>query len=252
MTLRPLLSVQRLMCRRSVARAASPGRHAASCCLPRAAASAALGAMLATCIGLAVLYVLGSTPSFADSAAPAGHWPRVAWPEEITPIAIGSDLEVNGLPLQVQAFVSPAPPGEVARWFRRSLGPSDLQAGARARGNSPRDAERALAPWPAGSHLASSVTSLDARRRSSHTVVVNRHTEALNAERLQGMMAGRGYVLERATVLGQDADNEPPEGHGRVLVFKGLGGEALATIHRDARGRSVVVLNAVIRPERLQ
>ena len=169
-------------------------------------------------------------------AAEAHEWPRLPLPDSARTFDIGSDVQVNGLPVQVHGFVAAARPEAIAQWFRERLGQPLLEnrldhrlilgrrqgdhyltvqleaAGTGTRGlvgmtrlaaahepsrDSRSDAERWIARWPAGSRLLSRVVSQERGRESQHFVVVNTHGEAVNAEGLRSLLAADGFGFER-------------------------------------------------------
>jgi hypothetical protein len=213
--------------------------------------------------------------------APALHaqdWPRVPVPKELQVFDIGQQLTLNGSPMRLQGFVSPATPDQLVELFRQSMGKplaetawgklrvlgraqgdfyisvqieaagqgsrgttavTHLKAAYESREETQLQREQWLSRLLPGSRLLSLVTSQDGARLSRHMVFANDHGETLNRDRLKSMLREDGLSFEREGRPGNDASA------GTTLFFKGDEKEALATIHRDSDGKTTVVLNVV-------
>jgi hypothetical protein len=115
-----------------------------------------------------------------------------------------------------------------------------------------------MARWadrmPSGSKVASQMSSEDNGKLSNHIVISNLQTESLNAERLKSVMRDDGYEFEREGVADEAAAARMPvhASNGKILFFKGPNKEAVATINRDATGRTAIMLNTITQVERLR
>lgn len=218
--------------------------------------------------------------------APALHaqdWPRVPVPKELQTFDIGQQLTLNGSPMRLQGFVSPATPDQLAGLFRQSMGQplaetawgklrvlgrmqgdfyisvqieaagqgsrgttavTHLKAAYESREKTQLQREQWLSRLLPGSRLLSLVVSQDGTRLSRHIVFANDHGETLNRNRLKSMLREDGLSFEREGRPGDEASA------GTTLFFKGDDKEALATIHRDSDGKTTVVLNVVTQTER--
>lgn len=207
-------------------------------------------------------------------------------PSGVRTFPIGEQLTVDGTPMRLQGFVSAESPARLAAQFRKSLG-SPLVESVNARGlvlgralgrhyltvqfvpadsgtrgwialtrlqTTERDQyetraamEQLLARFPSGSRLVSHTTSNDNGKLAAHILVTNEASESLNVSRVKSMMQIDGFSLER------DMAANPATGEqntaGRILLFKGAGKEAVATVYRDDAGRALVVVNSTTRLE---
>lgn len=111
-----------------------------------------------------------------------------------------------------------------------------------------RDADqRLLGKLAAGFSIVSRTASDDTRRRAEHVVLNNTHSVGFSTESIKGMLQGDGFTLERdsrpvsqfGTVQGLN------EREARMLFFRKPGGEAVAVISRDVKGKTAVVLNTI-------
>jgi hypothetical protein len=191
---------------------------------------------LTRCGGAPVLALCGA---LATAPALADNWPQVDLPKNIRPFDIGQQVTVNGMPMRMQGFVSPAGPARTIESFRRSLGQPLVEnqlgnkrilgraqgeyylsvqiepAGMGSRGviamtnlkttfedrSDTREAnERWLSRLPSGSRLISRMVSQDAGRLSNHLVIVNTYSESINRDRLKSLMSDDGFALEREGV----------------------------------------------------
>jgi hypothetical protein len=209
--------------------------------------------------------------------ARAQDWPRVPLPKDLQVFDIGQQITLNGSPMRLQGFVSPAAPEQLVELIRQSLGKPLVettwgkqrilgraqgdfyisvqieQAAAGSRGTtavthlkatyeSQEETQLQKEQWLSrllpGSRLLSLMASRDGAKLSRHMVFANDHSESQNRDRLKNMLQEDGLAFER-------------EG-GRALFFKGHDKEALATIHRDDGGRTTVVINVVTLSEPLK
>ncbi|MDB5796835.1 MAG: hypothetical protein JWP36_737 [Paucimonas sp.] len=264
---------------------------------PALAASIAWAALPAGLLLAGVLLLgllLPAQPLRAQEAA--AQWPRIVLPDGVRSFDMGEQVNLNGMPMRLQGFVSALGPDSVRDGFRRVLGHPLIEntigqrlvlgraqdqyyilvqieaAGSGSRGvlavshlqaalDQSNEAAASAMHWlsrlPAGSRMLSNMQSRDGDRLSRHLVIVNTHDESLNAHSLKSLMAGDGYVLERdssgASAAQENAAALPSQAAGaRVLYFKAANREGVATIHREAQGRTAIVLNLVTRMERFK
>jgi hypothetical protein len=52
----------------------------------------------------------------------AQEWPRVPLPKDLQVFDVGQQLTLNGSPMRLQGFVSPAAPDQLVELFRQALG----------------------------------------------------------------------------------------------------------------------------------
>ena len=200
------------------------------------------------------------------------NWPTPHLPAGLETFAIGQQMTVNGLPMRLRGFLSPHAPADLLPALRTSLGQPLVEdsSGAtqvlgRAEGNyyitvqiegtasgsrgtvAITDIAGALrghpvyrgstARWldrlPAGSTIASDLSSNDGGRTSQHLVYINRQGAMRNRDGLLALMKSDGYALERE-VAGAAA------GVG-TLYFSAPGKEAMAVIARSGEATSVVL-----------
>ena len=239
----------------------------------------------------ASLLVASTGCLFTIETAQAVEWPTIVMPKEAHSFDVGRQVTLNGMPMRMQGFVSELAPRAVADAFRQAWGKplvestqgtklilgraqnehylvvqieaaaagsrgvvamSDLRAANERQAVSQAEAQRWLDRLPAGSRLLSQMESEDAGRLSRHLVFANAQNESLNRDRLVGLLAEEGFVLDREGSPGEHAAAAPAAwpGGARLLVFKGARKEATATIHRDANGQTTTVLNFVHSLER--
>lgn len=193
---------------------------------------AALKRCVAFCAGLAML-------TFAIGTAYAGSaWPGVALPKNVDAYQIGQQINVNGMPMRMQGFISKDKVGELAQWFRQSMGKplmentlgrklilgraegehyvsvqleatpqgtrgliavTQLQMAFDNRVETGAARDRLLARMPAATHLQSRMTSNDAGKISTFVVMDNAYSEELNRERIVDLLQEEGLHLERET-----------------------------------------------------
>ncbi len=226
---------------------------------------------------------LASVPAWAE-----GNWPAPHLPDGLETFAIGQQMTVNGLPMRLRGFVSPRAPADLLPALRSSLGQPLVedrsgtgQVLGRAEGNyyitvrveaaasgsrgtvaitglgaARKDypAHRnSTARWldrlPAGSTIASDLSSEDGGRTAQHLVFVNRHGAARNRDALVALMKSDGYTLERevasaapasAGTVGAPVVAGPSAGVG-TLYFTAPGREAMAVVARSGDTTSVVL-----------
>lgn len=70
------------------------------------------------CLLLAMHLLATHLPAMAQTA-----WPEVALPGQARSYPIGPQMDLNGLPMRVTGFASPATAEQTADWFLRRLGP---------------------------------------------------------------------------------------------------------------------------------
>ncbi|MBC7512842.1 MAG: hypothetical protein H7234_00210 [Herminiimonas sp.] len=205
------------------------------------------------------------------------NWPIPQLPVGLETFAIGQQMTVNGLPMRLRGFLSSRAPDDLLPALRESLGQPLVedkrgarQVLGRAEGNyyitvqlegtasgsrgtvavtdiagalkgypvHRNSTERWLDRLPAGSTIASDLSSDDGGRTSQHLVYVNRQGALRNRDGVLALMKSDGYALERE-VAGKLA------GVG-TLYFSAPGKEAMAVIARNGETTSVI-LNLVTR-----
>ena len=131
---------------------------------------------------------------------------------------------------------------------------TDLQAAHANRSAAQASRERWLARLPPGSRLISQMESQDAGRLSLHIVFTNSQDEALNRDRLVSVLTDEGLALEREGSPDPRAAMRRPDGfaESRLLFFKGVSKEAMATVYRQGAGQTTVVLNISTSLERMR
>lgn len=211
-------------------------------------------------------------------------WPQFRVPQQINTFEIGQETVVNGTPLRMRGFVSPASPVAVASAFKQVLGEPLMEnrrgstlvlgraegryymtvqlnpAGTGTRGviavtrppidqQEPADAaaaRRLLSALPPGSTLTSHTSSIDLGTRADHDAIVNSHSIGINSEYLQRMLRSDGFILERESGAPQAMRTRRSIAtDAQTLFFKRPGAEAIAVLFSDDSGRSVIVLNRV-------
>lgn len=213
---------------------------------------------------------------FAE-AAEAARWREVNLPPGAQGFSLGGSLSANGMPMQVQGFLSRQSATEVIAWFRASLGMPLVEnrvgistvlgraqgsqyltvqiepAGSGSRGLiaqtdlpamvADREEERSLqARWlsrlPSGMQLQSLTRGQDAGRHYQYLVLKSPHSSNLSRNAINSLMQQDGYALEREVQA-----LAPPS---RTLYFRGAAREATAVILAHADGSSAVVLNTIV------
>lgn len=230
-------------------------------------------------VALAALALLN--PVSARDEAP---WPQIPLPKQVDVFKVGSEMVVNGVPVRMRGFVSPAAPAELAASMRLLLGAplmedrrgatlvlgrgegpyyitvqlAPLGTGTRAllavtkpavnvREPSDTTADRQLlSALPPGSTLSSHTSSTDGPARADQAAIVNSHSIGINTEYVKRMLRAEGFTLEREMAPAQGRGmNARTSPDARTMFFKRPGAEALAVVTRNESGNSVIVLNRV-------
>ncbi|WP_194715391.1 hypothetical protein [Noviherbaspirillum soli] len=191
--------------------------------------------------------------------------------------SLGGTISANGMPMQVQGFLSKQSAVEVIAWFRASLGMPLVEnhvgtgmvlgraqgtefltvqiapAGSGSRGLiaqtdlpamvAGREEERSLqARWlsrlPSGMRLQSLTRGHDAGRHYQYLVLDSPHSSSLTRNAISNLMQQDGYALEREV-----RTIAPPS---QTLYFRGAARESTAVILAHADGSSAVVLNTIL------
>jgi len=124
---------------------------------------------------------------------------------------------------------------------------SDLKTANEQREQTRNARDRWLRRLPPGSHIVTETASDNPRRHSELRIYANNQGTSINRDALRDILERDGLVLERES----RADHAPahatatPSTNALTLYFKGAQGEAIATISRDDRQRTVVVLNTI-------
>ena len=165
---------------------------------------------------------------------------QIQLPKEARAFEIGGQLTLNGLPVQVQGFVSARRPAQLAAWFRQSLGKPLVEnklgdtlilgrfqgeqyltvqlvpAGAGTRGivavadlkiayQRRTETDGFLEHWrsklPSGSYSIRRATSEDAGTQSEYLLAINNYGITLNLERIKSLMRADGYLLLRQATI---------------------------------------------------
>jgi hypothetical protein len=230
--------------------------------------------------------LLAATLMLTSFTVKAGSdWPSPTLPDGLDTFNVGDQITVNGLPMRVRGFVSPKRPADLLDEFRRSLGKplventvgakrvlgradggfyltvevepagngskgvvavTDMKTMIKSHDQRAADTARWINRLPAGSTIASQMTSEDAGRSANHIVIVNSHSEDLNRDALTALMRADGYQLEHeaAPDATQRRSLNATQADGKTLYFKAPGKEAMAVIARSGEKTSIV-LNTV-------
>jgi hypothetical protein len=190
---------------------------------------------------------------------------------------LSGSISANGMPMQVQGFLSKQPALQVIAWYRASLGMPLVENRVgistvlgRAQGNhyltvqiepagggsrglvaqadltamiAGREEERGLqARWlsrlPSGMRLHSLTSGHDGGRHYQYLVLESAHSSSLSRAAISSLMQQDGYVLEREVQA-----VTPPS---RTLTFRGAAREATAIVLSKPDGSSAVVLNTIV------
>ena len=184
-------------------------------------------------IGLffAVMAALACTLANAEP-----QWPKPSIPDDVHLFAIGDQLTIDGLPMQLRGFVSSRPVADLIDDWRRKLGSplaentvgkyrvlgkaeqgfyitvqiqladhgsrgtisvADLASLSRNRDERQRSTAHLIDRLPSGSSVTSQMSSIEGNSSTRHVVIVNAHSEALNRDALMSLMREDGYVLEK-------------------------------------------------------
>jgi hypothetical protein len=224
------------------------------------------------------------TPAFATPVD--ATWPQVRVPQQVETFEIGQEMVVNGMPVRMRGFVSPASPAALTTSFRQVLGEPLMEdrrgntlvlgrgqgryyltvqltpAGSGTRGlialtKPPIDKEEAadtpatrrlLAALPPGSTLASHTSSIDDGIRADHDAFINSHSLGINSEYVQRMLRADGFNFERESGPSPAAEvRKHFFADARTLFFRRPDAEAIAVLFSDGNGKSVIVLNRATR-----
>jgi hypothetical protein len=223
-------------------------------------------------------------PAFATGVDMS--WPQFHLPQQVEPFDIGQEMVINGTPVRMRGFVSPASPATLTTSFRQVLGEPLMEdrrgntvvlgrgegryymtvqltpVGSGTRGviavarppidkEEPADApstRRLLSALPPGSTLASHTASIDDGIRAEHDAVINSHSLGVNNEYVQRMLRADGVNFERESGPSQASHLRTHfSADARTLFFRRPGAEAIAVLFSDGNGKSVIVLNRMTR-----
>jgi hypothetical protein len=226
---------------------------------------------------LSIVLLLALLAWPATRAAHATQWPEVRLPPGAQGFSTGGTIYANGMPMQVQGFLSKQPATQVIAWFRTSLGMPLVEnhvgistvlgraqgshyltvqvepAGNGSRGliaqtNLPalftgREEEgrlqsRWLSRLPSGMRLHSLTRGHDGGRHYQYLVLDSPHASSLSRDAIASLMQQDGYALER------EAQSVAPP--SRTLYFRGAAQEATAIILSNPDGSSAIVLNTIV------
>jgi hypothetical protein len=225
----------------------------------------------------ALLLLLALLAWLATRAGHATEWPEVRLPPGAHGFSLSGSISANGMPMQVQGFLSKQPALQVIAWYRASLGMPLVENRVgistvlgRAQGNhyltvqiepagggsrglvaqadltamiAGREEERGLqARWlsrlPSGMRLHSLTSGHDGGRHYQYLVLESAHSSSLSRAAISSLMQQDGYVLEREVQA-----VTPPS---RTLTFRGAAREASAIVLSKPDGSSAVVLNTIV------
>lgn len=214
---------------------------------------------------------------FATHAGHAAEWPEVRLPPGAHGFSLNGPISANGMPMQVQGFLSKQPAAQVIAWYRASLGMPLMENRVgistvlgRAQGNhyltvqiepagggsrgliaqtdltamiAGREEERGLqARWlsrlPPGVRLHSLTSGHDGGRHYQYLVLASSQPSSRSRAAISSLMQEDGYALEREMQA-----VTPPS---RTLTFRGAAREATAIILANPDGSSAVVLNTIV------
>ncbi len=239
------------------------------------------GLRLACLRMLCLCLFLGSVPGMVLALT----WPSVSLPDDVQAHEVGEQITVNGHAMRMQAFVSKRSPQELADWFKQAWGSTLVentvhkkQVLGRANGEfyetvqleaSPdgtrgltalthlkgtadqtRTESRArLARWlarmPTDTKVVTDMAANDRGKASFYLVLTNTYSEEVNRDKLISLLTDEGYTPQRLSELAPSAQAQQLEDRVKTLFFKGPNKEAMATIARDGKGRTFIVLNTV-------
>ena len=234
-------------------------------------------------VGLYLL-MLPASPAYSQTNN-VSSWPDIKLPKQLQLFPIGRDTTANGVSMRMQGFTSSLPVAAVIQAVQDSLGQplvmnqlgkqivlgrpvgafyvtvqieaeglgsrgvvatTDMQAAIDNTELTRQDRQRWLDQLPAGSRLMSHVKSSDGPKRSVQIVYANEQGSSVNVDRLKTILAREGLSPEREGT----ADNAANSGtnmfeQGKVIFFKGVAKEAIATVHRQPDGQTFTVLNII-------
>jgi hypothetical protein len=225
----------------------------------------------------ALLLLLALLAWLATRAVHAAGWPEVRLPPGAHGFSLNGSISANGMPMQVQGFLSKQPAVQVIAWYRASLGMPLVENRVgistvlgRAQGNhyltvqiepagggsrgliaqtnlmamiAGREEERGLqARWlsrlPSGMRLRSLTSGHDGGRHYQYLVLDSSHSSSMSRAAIGSLMQQDGYALESEVQA-----MAPPS---RSLTFRGAAREATAIILAHGDGSSAVVLNTIV------
>lgn len=228
--------------------------------------------LLLLLLPVAVLLLPGPIP--ANAAAPATTWPEVTLPPGVQTFDVGQQMEINGLPMRIQGFLSSDPPAWLVDWFRASLGKplvesrrgaitilgrvvgryyltvqidpagrgarglvalSDVPAMLAGHGEARMQDARWQARLPAGMRVLSRVSALDDGRLSEHLVLESTEPLAACRQALTRLLQRDGYTPGRVVLS--------PMPEGATLYFQAPGREAMAVLMRSDERQTSIVLS---------
>ena len=218
-------------------------------------------------------------------AQSASSWPDLKLPKGMQLFSMGQQINLNGLPMNLKGFVSPATVQDLAESLRYSLGKplvenrlgnqlilgraegpyyisvqieptnsgsrgvvaiTHIQSAYESKEITSQEQQRWLSRLPSGSQMLSILKSSDGMKNSNQIIFTNSQAEALNRDRLKAVLLEEGLNFEREGVSDSDYGKTANQNaQGRALFFKGTGKEAIATIHRDTAGQTIMVLNII-------
>lgn len=203
----------------------------------------------------------------------AAAWPHLPAPSNARVESVGDQLRLNGIPMRAQRVLTARQPEEVARHYRKALGPRHaserlpdrlilsqgrdeyfitisirpLGAGVTEALISVADAREARQAagrplgfsLPADSAVLSDMESVDAGKRSRQLVLSNAHAIPANLGALSRELAARGMRPDGPPLRQSAAEH--------VQLFKGDRREAQLTLVRRA-GETSIVLTTIEMP----
>lgn len=131
---------------------------------------------------------------------------------------------------------------------------TDLKAAYEASLETQEQVRKWLSKMPSGSRLLGDVKSQDDGRFSHHFVFANTYSESVNQSYLQRLMEEEGLSLEKTGTGEAQASSSHMKGGmvGKNMYFKGPSKQAMATILRNGKGETYIVLNLVNSIERFK
>jgi hypothetical protein len=208
-------------------------------------------------------------------AASVAGWPEL--PAGAQVVDVGGAMRINGLPVQVRAFLSPQPVADLAVWFRSRLGSSPVASqhgGKTMLGQASDDRYLTVQLEAAGSGARGLIAQADVAALMAGRIAAAADQARWQARlpagmrilglvesrspdggrRLQhlvlqsrGPLADSGAALARMLAIDgygparSAAAGSPP---GLVLHFQKPGGDAMAVLTRNADGTNSTVLSA--------
>jgi hypothetical protein len=224
---------------------------------------------------------------FSNMASGQSAWPSIALPKEVETFWVAENVSLNGIPMRIQGFLAPTKPAQLAAWLRESLGQplventlgnklvlgrmqgenyttiqleaagngtrglittTDLKRAAANQAQTVAVNERWLSRLPFGSKIMSQMTSEDGPKISTHMVISNTYSEAINRDYLIRLMREDAYQFENMSMPGGKSKDAVP----KTLYFKAAAKEAMATMQRASDGTTVIVFNNVTQLQRIK